>query len=146
MIILLLDRRARQNLSQWSIESMVAWTHVLNLMTWKFAWAEYKVLIDGRLCFRLYVTLDWEIRWLLCLKIIIFYLQIIEKERFRKPWKHFFLIQPSPVVFFIHEPRILSTPAFQGRNQNSIEIVKVFPETCSMISKIKIQCMDKLME
>lgn len=37
MIILLLNHRKRQYLSQWSVEAMVAWTQVLSLSVQKYA-------------------------------------------------------------------------------------------------------------
>lgn len=61
LIILHLNHKAGQNLSQWLVESVVAWTHVLNLTTQKSACMEYGVFIDDRLHFRLYFTLHWEI-------------------------------------------------------------------------------------
>lgn len=68
MIILLLNHRKRQYLSQWSVEAMVAWTQVLSLSVQKYACTEYEVFIDKRLHFRLYFTFDWEIGSLLWLK------------------------------------------------------------------------------
>lgn len=60
VIILLLNHRNRRYLPQRSVESMVAWTHVLSLTAQKYACTEYEVFIDRGYILG-YLSCDWEI-------------------------------------------------------------------------------------